>query len=384
MGWMCIGIHVVFIIIGFTSLPAERPPRFRLAGIYLISGLLALALSWLLDQTSWRVKQDRARKKNPNSDGQEGSVLIMVLIITALVSGLVLQAQLSARTHHRLEDSNVRAVRLRHAATDALRDALVELANDEDLRIDHPDEAWAQPRDRTDPSGIPTLVTIVDQNRFFDFNNLNLPDNPLIRSPQFIARDLLNVCGDFTPGTRVQALHDWVDENSDGLLEYIHYDEKVPPYDTPDRVMYGWNELLLIEAWDRSLFIPRSRRDLDEAFRANLVDSMTVIPVPRESPIPVNINTASQDTLQGVLGLENDSLVYSIVNRRKLGPIRNLDAANLAVDPNLIAAIGPYLSLGSSYFRASSTAYEDGHTESVEALVFRDTRGSVEILQWIF
>ena len=54
------------------------------------------------------------------------------------------------------------------------------------------------------------------------------------------------------------------------------------------------------------------------------------------------------------------------------------------MDPDLIQRVGPYVSTRSSFYRIFASASRAEQTERVEALVFRDLSGTVQVLEWLF
>jgi type II secretory pathway component PulK len=379
MGWLLIVAHLIFLVSGLLTQYAEREARIKLAFVYLGAGVVCLLGAWLIDRTSWR---SRSRRHSRMAE-DDGSVLILVLIMLALVGGIVLETQIAARGAHRLESSRLREQLLRHAASSAVLDAMRRLADDEDLTVDHAWEPWAQPDARLLPDGTRVDVIVRDENRWFDVNNLSLPDRDDRRSPRIVLRDILTLCGDLTPASAVQALGDWVDADDRGLLESFHYRERDPSYAAPNRVLYGWAEWLRVEGWSRADFDPRPRVETAGPFQGSLVDTVTAVPVPRVSPVPVNLNTASPDTLRGVLGLEQEALVRELVARRKAAPLRRLDAAALAVDTATLQPLLPYLAVRSAYFRIEAEATQGVHRERIRVLARREPGGTVEVLQWL-
>jgi type II secretory pathway component PulK len=224
---------------------------------------------------------------------------------------------------------------------------------------------------------------IVDENRYFDINNLSVPEQTMIRPAADILKDVMVLCGDVNPGERIDTLRDWVDENDEGRHEAIDVDTAGDHPAPANRVLLGWSELIRIEGFGRDMF--RSREDLgiQEPAYGDLIDAVTVLPAARDTVIPINLNTAGHDSLYGVLGIENDQLLEQILTRREQGPIRPEDAAQFSVDPDLIQQLGPYLTVGSAFFRIQSTAVLGSHAETVRALVHRDRDGKVAILHWV-
>lgn len=380
---MLIVFHVIFLIVGLLSpLYAERIARLKLAGLYLGGGLLCLLFNWLVYRTTWRAKTEK-RNSRRKRRRRQGSVLIMVLVILSLVSGIVLETQVAARAVHRLESSRVQEQRLQHLAASAVWDATRRLADDEDLSMDHPSEPWALPQSYVSPEGPLVQVLVRDENRWFDVNNLSIPDLPDRRSSRLILRDILTQCGHLTPAAPVQALADWVDDDDQGLMESFHYRERNPAYATPNRILYGWSEWLDVDGWSREDFEPGPLPTTPGPFQGILAETVTLVPVPRTSPVPVNLNTASEDTLRGLLGLGQEALVRAVVARRKAAPLRRLDTAGLPMDPADLEPLLPYLDIRSGYFRIEAVAAEGERRERVQALVRRDTEGSVEMVQWL-
>jgi general secretion pathway protein K len=272
---------------------------------------------------------------------------------------------------------------LRRAADDAARAALQRLADDEDLRVDHTNETCFATEEVATPDGISTRLTVADENRFFDVNNLAARNTPVRRTPQDILADILTLCGNFAPSAYVSALSDWMDDNDEGPVESWFYRRQTPPYAAPNRVLYDWTELLAVEGGRRDLFDRRPGAALD-AFNADLVDALGVVPAPRERPVALNVNTATREALQGVLGMGQDELLRTILALRALKPIRSLEAIVLAVDPEVAENIRPYLDVRSRYFRVDVRAFANGRAASLRVLAARDAAGRVEILQWVF
>jgi len=400
-GWLLVLIHPVFLGLAFFNDFPERGRFLWLAGIYFSSGLGFLFVGWAAIALNRRARHRRHRgqmfagdsgnnipdidlkQESRGKSRDDGAVLVLVLIMLALVAGLVGQAQVAARSRFQQQAAAVNITILRQSATDAVRDALQRIAND-DPAFDSREEAWAQTVESVDPLGVTVRVELEDENRYFDLNNLALGRNATVRPPAAVLLDILNLCGHFDAAGKVEALSDWIDADQEGFRESGFYTRMKRPYAAADRLLYGWNELLLNDGWDRSMFERRTRRPADKPFRGSLVDAVTIVPYPRQRIVPVNVNTAGEETLLGVLGLENEALLYRILARRKESPIQELDMVGLAVDPDLVARVGPYLSVQSAFFRIYADAVRQDHTERVQALAYRNAEGAVEVLQWVY
>lgn len=319
------------------------------------------------------------------SSDESGAVLILVLIMLGLVAGLVLQAQTAARAALRQRQASVLTAQLQHAATDAAHAALQRLADDEDLVVDHTNEAWAITREVKDPSGITTRVRILDESRCFDVNNLAVTaTGNSTRTADDIVMDIMTLCGDFSPVERVEALKDWIDGDDDGTGESAYYKTLTPPYRPANRILYSWGEWAQVRGFSRAFFERHPRHSALEVFNADVVDCLTVVPLPRARPLPVNVNTASKEVLLGVLGLDREDLVAAILFQRALGPIRSVETSAISADPQFLRTAGRYLDVKSSAFVVDVQAYAEGRTEHLRVLARRDTQGDVDAIQWVF
>lgn len=326
----------------------------------------------------------RNRLSRAGRDSRGGGILIFALVLLALLGLLLAQAQAFARKRLQQEVARQDVASLRRAATEAVWAAVQRLADDPDLLVDTTNEAWAVREDVTSPLGVSTLTQVVDCGQRFDLNNLTVTMESGRRLPEDVLMDLMTLCGDFTPVAKVSALRDFLDGPGSGLYEAAHYDKRTPPEACPDRLLFSWGELLPVEGWSPALFARKARSGSLRSFDADLVDCLTLLPVPRNRIVPVNINTASRETLTGVLGLGQDTLVATILTLRSLKPIRDLESLALMAEPGVFASVRPYLEVGSPYFEVDSQAFADGRTERVRALVARNREGRVDVVQWLF
>lgn len=378
------------------ELSMARPRLFSLAAKYAVGGAVLLLVHfliftlphWISTHRSPTQQRRRALGRNQLSptdrDPRRGGVLVLVLVLLALLSLLLVQAHALARQRLRAEESARSTADVRRAATDAVWAALQRLADDPDLVVDTTNEVWAAREEITTPQGVSTLTRVWDSSSRFDLNNLAAATAPGERASEDILMDLMTLCGDFTPVARVSALRDFEDVNPAGLYEAAHYAKRSPPEVCPNRVLYAWGELLASEGWTREAFARRPRTGAARTFEADLVDNLTLIPVPREKPLPININTASRETLTGVLGLGQDALVATILTLRSLKPMRDLESIALMAEPGVFEAVRPYLAVHSDWFEIEALAYADGRSERVRARAARTREGRVDVVQWLF
>lgn len=389
MGLICLAIGLLALLVGLFR-ESIQIRLFRFSAIYGIAGIVMLALSGLLHLIRNLRHRRRNRKKMPAFEqepvaGETGMVLILVLIILGLVAGLVAHVQMTSRSYLRREQFAHRRQQLLHAATDAVRDALGTLTADEEPSVDHLDEAWATPREHKNPDGVVTLVKIVDENRFFDLNNLSwYPTNVAVRPPADIFVDLMTLCGDLTPMNKADALIDWMDSGEQGAWETRHYESLNPPYPSANRILYGWDELICVEGFSRDFFAATAEGKTRDPFRGKPGDCMTILPRPRSEPVSINLNTAGRETLLGVLGIEQEELVRTILGLREIAPIYSAEQALSVVDPLLSERVRPYVDVCSRYYRIEARAYLEGQTINLHAMIERNKDGDIEVVEWYY
>ena len=314
---------------------------------------------------------------------RSGGVLVLTLVLLALLTALLLQAQALARGRLRAEESADQASLLRRAATDSIYAALQRLADDPDLAVDSTNEAWAVREQATSPQGVSTLVVVRDGSSRFDLNNLAVNAPGHIRNSGDILMDVLTLCGDFTPSARVNALTDFMDADEAGLYEKDFCAKDMNTV-CPNHPLYSWGSLLAASGWTKAAFARKPRTGLPRAFEADLADLLTLNPAPRKKIQPININTASRETLTAVLGLGQDTLVASILSLRAIKPIRDVEMLAVMAEPGFFETVRPYLAVRSSFFDLQAQAYAGGRSAQIRALASRDLNGKVDVVQWLF
>lgn len=401
--WIVVIALLLLAALGFLigAIGAFQPQRRHLlvaAAIFAGIGVLLIAL-YLLTFTvpdalrrrrspslRRRFEEEEHRRKRLDEAARtakkRGGVLILLLILTGLVAALLAQSHALSRARTIERQASQEHTRLRQAATEAARAAVQRLADDDELTVDAPSEDWAVESIEQTPLGIATRVSIRDEQARFDLNNLAAPNSPGRRTAEDIAMDLQTLCGDFSPSARISALRDFVDEDSDGTHEADFYRRLEPPAVCPNRPLYGWRELLHVEGWSEEQLARRPRESAMDGFDARLLDHATLIPVARNHPIPINVNTASRETLRAVMGFEQDALVDTVLVLREIRPIRQLDVFSVTAGPETFDRLQPFLDVRSHYFRIHALAEQDGRQVVIDALVKREDDGRVQLLQW--
>jgi len=330
-------------------------------------------------------RKPRARRQTFDNKrhASSGAVLILTLVVVALMAALLTQIQFSARAVRRQAESSLRRDRLRQAATSAILDATTRLTQ-ADPSATSTNVLWKASWEWEDPTGISTRVRVLDENRFFDLNNLAVAvTNKALRAPSEILMDVMTLCGDFTPVIRVEALLDWIDEDADGPYEEPLYEAMDLDYGPANRLLYGLAELLWVHEFSPKTFTRDAYATPQDAFRGTLTDCVTILPELREQPIPININTAPRPVLQAVFSLAEYEVVDSILAMRIEAPITRVEKVTTLLDPETARQVAPYLDVISRHYRIYARAYEEGVAVDVRALVKRDQTGRVDIMQWM-
>lgn len=361
----------------------------NLGGGYAAAGAALLAAHFLaFTFPAWRRErrseawQRRAGERKLRR-ARDGIALVLVLVLLALVTTLAVESQILSRALLRRNDAAVSQSSLRRAAADAARAAIQRLADDPDLLADGPADPAFAPEETITPDGMATRTLVRDESARFDVNNLAARNAPTGRTPADILDDAFTLCGEFQVGGATLALADWVDADEEGLRESPSYRDRRPPYAVPNRPVLALSELLDVAGWKRSFFRHRPRDSSLDTFNADLADVVTVLPIARERPIPVNVNAAGRDALLAVLGVGRDDLVKTILVLRSAGLIRSLDPLLVASEPDYVAAVRPYLDVCSRHFVVEAQAQAGDRMAAVRALVVRDSSGRVEILNWV-
>lgn len=325
------------------------------------------------------------RTKHRRTLSRSGTILPMVLALLALMAGLAANLIHQSSLRHREKLVTLQRARLHASMTDAVIQALQRLADDTDLRVDHPGEDWAKPHEYTTPDGISLWTKTIDQNRFLDLNNIVLQTNPETEeSARRHLADFLTYFGDYDSLLRIDALADWIDADDAGTRETPYYAERTPPRTCPNTWLTALSEATQVDGFSHEYF--NALRDLPRVVAAQkLTDHLSVIPGARRQPTPVNANTASPILLRALIGLSQDEWVTYLIGLRANAPLSSLDPFFSILEPSQAASWKPFLDVRSSFFLVTVKAYAQASQATLQVQARRDpSTGDVHVLRWVY
>ena len=402
MGVLCLVIAGIIELAAAMQMEHERH-RFVQLGLYFASaGVFFLVVNFLVfvlpdkisDRRSGVANRRREVAKHyqrpakptpmPTPRAQDGSILMIVLVLLGIIAAVSLHAIVTARGALELSSTRLDHGLLRLAAIDTARAAMQQLADDPDLTIDHLAEPWARAQEYVDPSGTTRMIRITDAHRRFDLNNLQVAATDLARPASDVLAGIMTQCGEFRSSQRIEALRDFIDADESGPWESFYYRELDPPFACPNHILYSWHDLFLIDGWEPALFEPNPIKQSGALFNHDLVDGVTVIAAPRERIIPINVNTAEPVTLHGLFGMGREGVVERILARRKDNPYRTTEFLAELIGTTEYANAAPYLDVKSDYFHIQAIAYREGRTARLNVLARRQSDGTVDAVQAMF
>ncbi len=387
LGSLCVVLAAIFALLALIQKQPLHQPTwtlcFALAGgggiLLLIRGLLGL---------SKKIRRRKSRMMpvppEPVTGGEDGMVLILVLVLLGAISALLLHIQYTARIAQQADLRLWQDARLRAALNEEAFHLMQTLANDEDLTVDHLNQSLLETRETVRPDGVTTISRITDVNRYVDINNLVLGDDfGMVNHTERFLIEAMTKTSDFTPIERIEALTDWMDADDEGIRESEFYMALDPPYTVPNTWLHSWNELLLIHGFSPDYFVQKPKHVIGRPFTANMADLLTIVPGPRTRPVPVNINTASSDVLESVFGLAEEALARYIYIARADRPFRSIDALLAQANSALFTELAPFIAVRSTHFIIEVMAFEGDRRGGLRAVVHREPEGRVRVMQWV-
>ena len=284
-----------------------------------------------------------------------GMVLPVTLMLLALLAALTLQAQMAARSRLAREQRAGTQARLRVMACDAAWQSLQMLAEETaTVTIIHTNAAWAAPRRETLPDGTRLFVQVSDAASLFNVNNLGAaaPPTDSARPLEAVAAELLSGAQCPAPVAVAKRWRDWFVSHPAGLTGAV-----------------------LQSAADLAALTP-------EVAPERLAELFSVLPKSDAGCTPVNVNTAPEPVLQGVLGQTRAFAAAALIRRRDVQPFQNLKNFTYY---DAIRDCEGYLDVRSLYFAVEAQAEQTDGVARVWALVERDPSAQAQwrVRRWV-
>lgn len=307
--------------------------------------------------------------------GERGVALLVTLMALALMTLLVMDFTTSASLGYRSAAGQANELRAEYLARSAINVGLALLSADTRLDAamrtpyDGLDEAWAQPYPPIGLGGGVAQVSIADEARKIDINQLVNPRTGQ-PNPQYvgIVARLLAIIG-VSPGL-LPALIDWLDPDSvesPGGAEADYYLALMPPYEPRNGPMPTIGDLRMV-------------RGVDDATFFLLQQYLTTAPEPR-----VNINTAPPEVIAALVPqLSNDpSLVKQIVQIRSVQPFLMItDVGNMPGMGDIATPLMRLITTRSSYFTITGLGTYAGARRRIMSTFRRNANGTAMLASW--
>lgn len=288
---------------------------------------------------------------------QRGLALISALLIVSLAGVLAAARMFALQFETQASRALIGTTQARLVALGIEELAAEIMARDAlDSDTDHYGEPWS--RGIRDMSVGPMRIrgTIEDMQGRFNLNNLVTPQG----TPDMIAVDqfqrLLRLLG-LDETLALKAL-DWMDADNlpqpGGGAEDEAYTRLFPPYQAPNRPMEDVSELLAVEGVDA------------ETWRL-LSPHITALPVVGP-PVPVNVNTATEEVLLSLEEYPDRARVQDWRQRQHAGGMKEL----AEVQATLPSRMAERVSLSSNWFALHQAVNADGTRFYLTSLLDRD------------
>ncbi|WP_291315825.1 type II secretion system minor pseudopilin GspK [Desulfuromonas sp.] len=297
---------------------------------------------------------------------EEGTVLLLVLVVVALLTSLLTEFAFSTLVDLRLTETFRDSTKAYYLAKGGVRAGRIILQNDRngyDARND-PEELWSQGMGTFPVGGGSVSVTIEDLGGRLDLNRLVLSDgiNP---NPAAIDRllRLFEILEIEEGEDLTAALIDWIDEDEEIYdlrgygAEDEHYLRLDPPYPTKNGSLSTLGELARVRG-----FTPE-------------VIGLVTPHITVYGGEKINVNTASAQVL---MSLSEDPLIdeaaaEAIIELRESKPFRSSqDLKGLNSLPGLENLLRDPFTVKSDTYRITTEAWVNDGSREVDAIVTKD------------
>ena len=312
-------------------------------------------------------------------------VLWIIMVLSLLISGFAftmhVETQVAAFSRKELKAemlarSGIEVARMQlllhdKSPTDAGFDALSqEWVTNQELYVDH------------ELGEGKFNVVVTDEER-------KLPVNNLTAAQWHRLFDVLGV-DPLDADVIVDSTLDWIDPTDLHRLngaDNTYYGGLVPPYKKKGGPMDRIEELLLVRGVTKEIFEGAPAVDKDSPSHTGLKDMLTTF-----SAGQVNVNTASSEVLQALLGIDDTQATVVLQHRDGQDgtpgtdddmPFRSVDEflTILSSDPKVTQQFRPFINVSSQFFRVKSTGEVAGTKYTIDA-VMRRQGGACLVAAW--
>ena len=303
-----------------------------------------------------------------------GFALLSVLMIVSALSVLVMTHTRESLINLRMMRNFSDAKRAHYWAYGAYNLAISILQKDNN-NYDGPGDIWYGELPPIPVENAIVSISIEDEKSRFNIsylvNQFGIEDK---RRRAMLTRifDQLGLDEDLIAG-----MVDWQDKDEipvSGGAESSYYMSLLPPYQVPNERFKSPGEVLLVKGMGRKeYFLPPSAREVhtEEGFSA-LRDYITVYGDGR-----ININTAPIIVLMCLSEDMSKSIAEDIVSYREENAFKSIEELKNveSVTDVLYDEIKDLITVKSNVFRVTCTGIINGITETIEAVLFRQSRG---------
>lgn len=306
---------------------------------------------------------------------QRGIALLATLLAVALLTLIVVDFATTSALGYLSAANQANELRASYLARSATSVGLALLAQDSRMDtmskqpFDSLGDAWALPFPPIKVGGGSVSLSIVDEARKFNVNQLVNPANGQVNNIAVEQVTRLFAILGVSPAI-VPALVDWLDRDSvetPGGAEADYYLRLIPPYEPRNGPMPTIGDLRMV-------------RGVDDATFVKLRNFLTVVPETR-----VNANTASPEVLACLEPelASNPRLVMQIVQARAMRPFETiLDVTNLPGIGTFGVRLTQVLTTRSVYFTIAGMGTYAGARKLVYSTFRRNGNGTAALASW--
>jgi len=313
---------------------------------------------------------------NPRKTNPRGVALLVVLLGVALMTLIVIDFGTTAALGYLSAANQANELRAYFLARSSVAVGLGLLAEDSRMDAlmrtpyDSLNDVWAAPFPPVDLDGGTASISIIDETRKLNINQLVNPTTGEIDPKYALVLERLFAILNIRPEI-IPALADWIDADSiptpQGGAEMDYYLRLMPPYAPRNGLMPTIGDLKMV-------------RGVDDATFHRLLPFVTVVP-----EMQVNANTAPPEVLAALSPqlFANPDLVKAVVTARMIRPFSNLtDLGNIPGLGQYISDLSKVLTTRSNFFTISGMGTFAGARKLVHSTFRRQPNGTGLLISW--